>query len=132
MRASVKKMDHLLRKIGGLKEGPMANIYRSETHPEGWYGLPEYELREGKIYRTAHHPLGISSLPDYEVRAGDMIYRTVHHPLGISGLPDYELRSGKIYRAKSHPAGCGSTPDYEISLEYPEAREEKIGLDAVN
>ena len=43
-------------------------LYRTENHPQGWSGLPDYEIRDNQIYRTVSHPKGWSGLPDYEIR----------------------------------------------------------------
>jgi len=43
-------------------------IYRTVSHPNGWSGLPDYEIRGNEIYRTISHPNGWSGLPDYEIR----------------------------------------------------------------
>jgi hypothetical protein len=43
----------------------MSHLYRAVAHPDGWGGLPDYEIRDGKVYRTVSHPLGWSGLPDY-------------------------------------------------------------------
>ena len=43
-------------------------IYRTVSHPNGWSGLPDYEIRGNEIYRTVSHPNGWSGLPDYEIR----------------------------------------------------------------
>ena len=46
----------------------MNNLYRAVSHPVGWSGLPDYEIRDGKLYRTVSHPAGWSGLPDFEIR----------------------------------------------------------------
>lgn len=33
-------------------------MFRAVTHPQGWGGLADYELRDGKIYRSVTHPMG--------------------------------------------------------------------------
>lgn len=54
----------------------MTGLYRAVTHPEGWSGLPHYELRDNRFYRTVSHLLGWSGLPDYEIRADGKVTRT--------------------------------------------------------
>lgn len=109
------------RAAGGSTEsalgakGEAVQLYRAVTHPAGFGGLPDYEIRDKQFFRTVSHPLGWSGLPDYEIRTDRKIYRTVSHPAGWGGLPDYEFRQdGKIYRTVSHPAGWGGLPDYEV------------------
>lgn len=47
----------------------MTSIFRAITHPQGWGGLADYEIRsDGKIYRVITHPDGWGGLPDYEYR----------------------------------------------------------------
>ena len=46
----------------------MKNIYKEISHPDGWSGLPDYEIRGNQIYRTVSHRDGWSALPDYEIR----------------------------------------------------------------
>ena len=97
--------------------GPqMPRLYRTVSNGQGWSGLPDYEIRDGKFYRTINNALGWSGLPDYEIRASGKVYRTVTHPNGWSGLPDYEFRNndGRMYRTVSHPEGWSGLPDYEI------------------
>ena len=45
----------------------MKTIYRTVSHPNGWSGLPDYEIKDGQIYRTVSHSYGWSGLPDYEI-----------------------------------------------------------------
>lgn len=91
------------------------HLYRAVTHPQGWSGLPDYEIRGNQIFRTVTHLDGWSGLPDYEIRGDGKVYRAVTHPAGWGGLPDYEFRGdGKLYRAVTHPHGWGGLPDFEI------------------
>jgi hypothetical protein len=82
-----------INQIRDHEEGIVANVLRAVSHPQGWSGLPDYEIRDGKMYRAVSHPAGWSGLPDYEIR-GNQIYRTVSHPDGWSGLPDYNISLG--------------------------------------
>ncbi len=43
-------------------------IYRTVSHPKGWSGLHDYEIKNNQIFRTVSHPNGWSGLPDYEIR----------------------------------------------------------------
>jgi hypothetical protein len=53
----------------------MKRIYRTVSHPQGWSGLADYEIRDdGKIYRAVSHPQGWGGLPDYEFRSDGKIY----------------------------------------------------------
>lgn len=46
----------------------MKNLYRTVSHPNGWNGLPDYEIKGNQVYRTVSHSEGWSGLPDYEIR----------------------------------------------------------------
>ena len=53
----------------------MNYLFRTVTHPAGWGGFADYEIRDGKLYRAATHPDGGSGLPDYEIRNDEKVYR---------------------------------------------------------
>ena len=62
------------------------------------------EVFMAELYRTDNHPEGISELPQYVILCG-VIYRTVTQSDGKSKIPQYVIRGGKIYRTNKHPNG---------------------------
>ena len=46
----------------------MKKLYTTVTHPDGYTGLPWFEIRGGKLYTTVTHPDGYTGLPWFDIR----------------------------------------------------------------
>jgi hypothetical protein len=63
--SSVPPEDDLVSNEGHVTKSIL--IYTTIHHPDGWRGMPWYEIRGDEIYTTVHHPDGWQGMPWFEI-----------------------------------------------------------------
>ena len=116
MHFSTKSPDGKMRNAENfLGEGIfMAELYRTEHHPNGFREVPEYVILCGLIYQLVFDGEKKVKLPHYIIREEGRVFRTPKHPDGYNALPQYEIKGYKIYRTAAHEDGPSALPDYII------------------
>ncbi len=46
----------------------MAQIFRAVTHPEGYRGVADFDIKGSQIFRAVTHPKGYRGVADFDIK----------------------------------------------------------------